>query len=74
MQEKKVSPTIKNNLLPLYILICTITFIICFFSIYEFTNVGNPFMDPITPYILWGGMSLIILSLTFRIFQALHSK
>ena len=67
MPEKKSSPTNKSHTL-FIILFISIATIITLFTIYEFLIIGNPFMDPITPNLLWGGIFLVTFSFGFRYF------
>ncbi len=67
MPEKKSSPTTKSHVI-FIILFMSIATIITLFTIYEFLIIGNPFMDPITPNLLWGGIFLVTFSLGFRYF------
>ena len=67
MPEKKSSPTNKSQVL-FIILFMSIATIITLFTIYEFLIIGNPFMDPVTPNLLWGGIFLVTFSFGFRYF------
>ncbi len=67
MPEKKSSPATKSHVI-FIILFMSIATIITLFTIYEFFIIGNPFMDPITPNLLWGGIFLVTFSLGFRYF------
>ncbi len=67
MPEKKSSPITKSHI-PFIILFVSFTTIITLFTIYEFLIIGNPFMDPITPNLLWGGIFLVTFSFAFRYF------
>jgi len=61
----------KSQLFPKSIILFSIYFIIIIggFFIYECT-IGNPFMDPISPAILWGSMCTIAILLGYKIYQA----
>jgi len=69
MSEKKSSPMTKSHIL-FIILFTSIATIITLFTIYEFLIIGNPFMDPITPNLLWGGIFLVTFSFAFRYYTA----
>ena len=69
---KKNSPKYVKHLF-LKIIIYAITFIVSVFFFYEISTIGNPFMDPFPPYIIWGGMFVIIISLVYRIVQVSKS-
>lgn len=67
MPEKKSSPTTKSHVL-FIILFISIATIVSLFTIYEFLIIGNPFMDPITPNLLWAGIFVVTFSFAFRYF------
>ena len=67
MSGKKSPPTTKSHMF-FIILFVSITTIITLFTIYEFLIIKNPFMDPITPNLLWGGIFLVTFSFAFRYF------
>ena len=69
MSEKKSSPMTKSHIL-FIILFASIATIIILFTIYEFLIIGNPFMDPVTPNLLWGGIFLVTISFAFRYYIA----
>ena len=65
MLEKKSSPTTKSRVL-FPVLFLSFVALISIFTIYEFLTIGNPFMDPVTPNILWGSILLVRFSFAFR--------
>ncbi|MGL5955095.1 MAG: hypothetical protein ACRC0X_00595 [Brevinema sp.] len=71
MSEKK-----SNNYSTTFFNIIFFTFltIITIFFIYELLIIGNPFFDPISPYILWGSVFFISGFFAIRYLKAIKTK